>query len=553
MEDQTGMQPAAPQAAPAVPVVKQVKELLSQDKIKEKFGEVLGQKAPQFMASITNTVSGSAQLKKCPANSIIGAAFVAATYDLPIDSNLGFAAIVPYNESVWNPRKKDWEKVPKAQFQMMYKGFIQLAIRSGYYERMNYAVVYKDELESYNPITGEIKFVEDFSNCKQRDAGDEANVAGYYAWFRLKTGYSQELYMSKKAVDNHTIDKYYIFYVYEPKKRMIMSIKFKHRVVQWAIYRVINPMLIKGYIKDSYGCIPERGPLTAMFRLKYWLEQVNRKDEQWYYLKLDISKYFYRISHRILKKILAKKIKDQRLLKLLESIIDCKHTPFGLPPGRSPGEVPLEERLFDVGMPIGNLLSQVFANVYLDALDQFCKRELQIHCYVRYMDDVIILSSSKAQLQEWKVRIASFLETELELQLNNKTCIRPINQGIEFVGYRVWPDKVVLRKKTTLHIKRVLKAKKEAYRVKEISFKQATDTLQSYLGMMKYCDCDALKEKILDDFVLTHADMKQIYEEGGDRDENYYRRGDGWSVEDYPVTDETYRPAGTCITAAWNY
>ena len=203
MADQTGMQPAVPQEAPAVPVVKQVKQLLSQDKIKEKFGEVLGPKAPQFMASITNTVSGSTQLKKCPANSIIGAAFVAATYDLPIDSNLGFAAIVPYNESVWNPKKKDWEKVPKAQFQMMYKGFIQLAIRSGYYERMNYAVVYKDELESYNPITGEIKFVEDFSNCKQRDAGDEANVAGYYAWFRLKTGYSQELYMSKKAVDNH--------------------------------------------------------------------------------------------------------------------------------------------------------------------------------------------------------------------------------------------------------------------------------------------------------------------------------------------------------------
>lgn len=87
MADQTGMQPAEPQAAPVVPVVKQVKQLLSQDKIKEKFGEVLGQKAPQFMASITNTVSGSTQLKKCPANSIIGAAFVAATYDLPIDSN----------------------------------------------------------------------------------------------------------------------------------------------------------------------------------------------------------------------------------------------------------------------------------------------------------------------------------------------------------------------------------------------------------------------------------------------------------------------------------
>lgn len=200
-----------------IPVVKQVKAMLSEENVKKKFAEVLGQKAPQFMASITNTVSGSAQLKKCPASSIIGAAFVAATYDLPIDSNLGFAAIVPYNESVWNPVKKEYEKIPKAQFQMMYKGFIQLAIRSGYYEKMNYAVVYEDELKSYNPITGEIKFVDDFSNCTQRDAGDEEHVAGYYAWFRLKTGYSQELYMSKKAVDNHA-RKYSQSYRYDLNK-----------------------------------------------------------------------------------------------------------------------------------------------------------------------------------------------------------------------------------------------------------------------------------------------------------------------------------------------
>lgn len=196
-------QVATQQQPKPVPIVNQVKAMLSEDKVKQKFSEVLGNKAPQFMASITNTVAGSAQLKKCPANSIIGAAFVAATYDLPIDSNLGFAAIVPYNESVYNPSTREWDKVPKAQFQMMYKGFIQLAIRSGYYEKMNYAVVYEDEMESYNPITGEIKFVSDFSKCSQRDAGDSSNVAGYYAWFRLKTGYSQELYMSKKAVDNH--------------------------------------------------------------------------------------------------------------------------------------------------------------------------------------------------------------------------------------------------------------------------------------------------------------------------------------------------------------
>lgn len=225
----------------------------------------------------------------------------------------------------------------------------------------------------------------------------------------------------------YTIDKYYIFYVYEPKKRMIMSITFYHRIVQWAIYRVINPLLVKGYIKDTYGCIPGRGSLAAMQRLRYWIKSVEHKPGTWYYLKLDISKYFYRISHEVLKEILARKIKDQQLLQVLYNIIDCQHTPFGLPPGKGPGEVPLEERLYDVGMPVGNLLSQVFANIYLDALDQFCKRTLCIHFYVRYMDDIIILSDSKEQLHMWKDEIQKFVETTLRLSLNQKTCIRPIS------------------------------------------------------------------------------------------------------------------------------
>lgn len=210
-EQNTQMQPTEQKP---VPVVNQVKAMLSQDNIKEKFTEVLGHKAPQFMASITNAVSGSSQLKKCPANSIIGAAFVAATYDLPIDSNLGFAAIVPYNESVYDQQIREWVKVPKAQFQMMYKGFIQLAIRSGYYEKMNYAVVYEDELVSYNPITGEVEFTRDFNSCTQRMNGEYEKVVGYYAWFRLKTGFSQELFMTKSAVDNHA-KKYSQAYRYD--------------------------------------------------------------------------------------------------------------------------------------------------------------------------------------------------------------------------------------------------------------------------------------------------------------------------------------------------
>ncbi|MCM1245708.1 MAG: recombinase RecT [Roseburia sp.] len=208
---------AVPQKDTGTSVAAQVMQMISEDNVKARFGEVLGKKAPQFLASIANVVAGSPKLKKCSANSIISAAFVAATYDLPIDSNLGFSAIVPYNESVYNHQTRQWDKIPRAQFQMMYKGFIQLAIRSGYYEKMNYAVVYEDELKKYNPITGEIEFVTDFSQCTQRDAGDESKVAGYYAWFRLKTGFSQELFMSKAVVDNHA-RKYSQAYRYDINK-----------------------------------------------------------------------------------------------------------------------------------------------------------------------------------------------------------------------------------------------------------------------------------------------------------------------------------------------
>lgn len=224
-------------------VAGQVKAMISQENVRKKFGEVLGQKAPQFLASITTVVQGSAQLKKCDANSIMSAAFVAATYDLPIDPNLGFSAIVPYNESVYNPKMKQWEKHPRAQFQMMYKGFIQLAIRSGYYEKMNYAVVYEDELKKYNPITGEIVFVTDFSQCTQRDAGDETKVVGYYAWFRLKTGFSQELFMSTAAVDNHA-KKYSQAYRYDIEKQKKSS-KWTTDFEAMALKTVIKLLLSK--------------------------------------------------------------------------------------------------------------------------------------------------------------------------------------------------------------------------------------------------------------------------------------------------------------------
>lgn len=192
-------------AATEVSVMKELKGILATDNVKNRFNEVLGKKAPQFMTSIINVVSQNNQLKQCSANSIMSSALVAASYDLPIDSNLGFSALVPY-------KLKDVGY--QAQFQIMYKGFIQLAIRSGYYRRMNYAVVYADELVSYNPVYGDIEFAKDFSNLKDRKSGDREKIVGYFAWFELNTGYRQELYMTVEDVENHAA-KYSQAYRYD--------------------------------------------------------------------------------------------------------------------------------------------------------------------------------------------------------------------------------------------------------------------------------------------------------------------------------------------------
>lgn len=192
----------ATQQQKKVPIVNQIKNILAGENVKQRFHEVLGKKSPQFMASVVNVVSSTPALKQCEANSIIAAAFVAASFDLPIDSNLGFSALVPYDKSMKDVNGQ-WYKLKVAQFQMMYKGFVQLAIRTGEYEKMNCSEVYQDELVSYNPITGECEFVEDFSGCAQRMNGEYDKIIGYYAWFRLRAGFTKELYMNKGEVENH--------------------------------------------------------------------------------------------------------------------------------------------------------------------------------------------------------------------------------------------------------------------------------------------------------------------------------------------------------------
>lgn len=302
----------------------------------------------------------------------------------------------------------------------------------------------------------------------------------------------------------YKVGRYHEFYVYEPKKRLIMALPFRDRVVQWAIYRVVNPVFARSYIADSYACIPGRGSHAAVQRLQYWLRLAGNRPEKYYFLKMDVSKFFYRVSHEVILEILSRKISDERLMWLFRSIIESENTAFGLPLGYI--DVGAAPRLYDVGMPIGNLTSQMMANIYLNEVDQFCKRRLRIHCYMRYMDDMLILSDSKEKLHHYKELVERLLNDRLRLNLNNKTAIRPVTLGIDFCGFKVWADHIKLRKSTALKMKRHLKYVKGQYSKGLLPLEKANETLISYMGLMRHCNSYRLRCKIADDFVLVRKD-----------------------------------------------
>lgn len=300
--------------------------------------------------------------------------------------------------------------------------------------------------------------------------------------------------------------EYHSFYVYVPKVRKVIFIDYWSKVVQRAIYDVLNPKICRTFIEHTYACVKGRGQLAAMEQLYTWMRETRTSGTEWYYYKFDVAKFFYRIDHEILMDICRKKIDDPRTVDLLGYYINNDAVPFGMPLDANQLTITEEQMLYDLGIPIGGGLSHMLGNMYLDPLDQFCKRILGIKRYIRYMDDIIILDNDKERLKEYGRRMTQFLEEQLHLNFNNKTALRPVRVGCEFVGFVIYNDHVILRKSTTLRMKRTLRKTRQDYHDNLITFKEANATMQSYLAMLSHVDCKKFKEKLLDEFVLTHAD-----------------------------------------------
>ena len=228
--------------------------------------------------------------------------------------------------------------------------------------------------------------------------------------------------------------RYREFYVREPKVRLILALPYLDRIVhQWYVGEFIKPFYLPRFISDSYACIPGRGTHAAVRQMQGYMRKI--KDEYGYYyvLKMDISKFFYTIDKDILWRILAQRIVDPPLLDLTHTMVfdDNGHS----------------------GIPIGNYISQYFANIYLNELDWFCKQDLGIKYYVRYMDDFVMLASNRQIARQWYDQIEQFVTERLNLRLNPKSRYYPAKQGLDFVGYRIFENHLKLRRRAlkTLH------------------------------------------------------------------------------------------------------
>ncbi len=283
----------------------------------------------------------------------------------------------------------------------------------------------------------------------------------------------KELINLQRELINQTynIKGYRDFIIYEPKKREISALPFKDRVVQHAICNIIEPIFEKSFIFDSYACRKKKGTHLGIKRLEKFLQCGNL-----FALKCDIKKYFSSINHEILKKIIRKKVGDKKLLNLIDKIIDSKNSYRGI--------------------PIGNLTSQLFANIFLNELDRFVKHELRAKYYMRYMDDFIILDEKKENLQEHRIKIIKFLKS-LDLKMHEKKCnIFPSKNGVDFLGYVVFKNYKRARKCTVKRGLKKLKRKIKLYQQDLIDFSKLMESFNSWEAYMNHGNTYLLKKSL---------------------------------------------------------
>lgn len=275
--------------------------------------------------------------------------------------------------------------------------------------------------------------------------------------------------------------KYRSKIIHEGKQRLIFSVNyFPWRILHHMVINIIEPFYEKSFIEHTYGCIKGRGQHKGSNHCKKLVKKFK------YCMKCDVKKFYPSINQDILFSIITEKVKDERFLNVLKHIVYSHKE----------------------GLPIGNLTSQLFGNIYMSKLDNFVKHSLRAKNYVRYVDDFLICSNDKQQLHEYLRLIEQFLKVELKLELGKKQIFN-VKQGIDFLGYRHFKKYTLLRKSTATRIKRVVKRLPKDFQTEKKSYEQCIGILSSYKGWMQHCNCFNLTraihfEEVKEDLVMRH-------------------------------------------------
>ena len=274
---------------------------------------------------------------------------------------------------------------------------------------------------------------------------------------------------------------YQEFYVTDPKRRHIHKSSVRDRVLHHLLYKYLYELFDKHFIYDSYSCRKDKGIHKAVKRLEKFARIVSKNyTENCWSLKCDIKKFFASVDHDILKNLIARKIRDEDINWLINNVIDSFSSEKGL--GR--------------GIPLGNLTSQIFANIYLNEFDQFVKHKLKMKYYLRYADDFLVLNTNTDP--KWKEiyleSIKEFLESDLRLELHpKKIATRKLRWGIDFCGYIVLPHYILPRTKTKKRIINKISKGNVSYQ-----------SLQSYLGYFSHANSFKLSEKLKNLYYLSY-------------------------------------------------
>lgn len=286
-------------------------------------------------------------------------------------------------------------------------------------------------------------------------------------------------------------DPYFSFYIQDPKQRHIHKATVRDRIVHHAVFRVLNPVFEPTFISHSFSCRVDKGTHKGVEALAKMIRQVTRNNSQnAFVLKCDIKSFFESIDHDILLSLLKNKVKDENTIWLLKEIIASHYSQ--------------RLSLFTYkGLPIGNLTSQLFANIYLNELDQFVKQTLRIKHYARYTDDFVIVSKDEKELQNLLLPIRDFLQKKLALDLHpGKISIRKVGQGVDFLGLVIFPHHRLLRTKTKQRVFRKLRTRVLEYNAKKIEEEKLLHCLQSYLGVLSHAQSYKLRQKLLNNFLF---------------------------------------------------